>query len=145
MALIKCPECEGSVSDRAEFCPHCGFPLLKNNETTENRSNETKVIEKKCPICKSTKAIYSNGAITCSTCGFVIEVYDEQKFDNHVSEIYKNKHDTVNIPKCPMCGSTDISPISTGERAMSIIGLGIFSKKINKSFKCNNPKCKYTW
>lgn len=50
-----------------------------------------------------------------------------------------------NAPKCPMCGSVDISPISTGERAMSMIGFGLFSKKINKSFKCNNPKCKYTW
>lgn len=27
MALIQCPECGGSVSDRAPTCPHCGFPL----------------------------------------------------------------------------------------------------------------------
>ena len=27
MALIKCPECELQVSDRALSCPHCGYPL----------------------------------------------------------------------------------------------------------------------
>ena len=27
MALMKCPECEGKMSDQACFCPHCGFPL----------------------------------------------------------------------------------------------------------------------
>ncbi len=26
MALIKCPECSGKLSDRAPVCPHCGFP-----------------------------------------------------------------------------------------------------------------------
>lgn len=48
-----------------------------------------------------------------------------------------------NIPKCPTCGSTNIKPITGTERATSIIGLGIFSKKINKTYKCLNCKC--TW
>ena len=31
MALIKCPECGQSVSDKATACIHCGFPLDKIN------------------------------------------------------------------------------------------------------------------
>jgi hypothetical protein len=27
MALIPCPECDQQVSDRAVWCPHCGFPV----------------------------------------------------------------------------------------------------------------------
>lgn len=49
----------------------------------------------------------------------------------------------INIPHCPTCGSTNIKPISATERAASIAGLGLFSKKINKNFKCKN--CGYTW
>ena len=49
----------------------------------------------------------------------------------------------VGVPKCPTCGSTNIRKISTGERMVSVGILGLFSKKINKSFKCN--KCGYTW
>ncbi|WP_418751705.1 tyrosine-type recombinase/integrase [Frisingicoccus sp.] len=29
MSLIKCPECELQVSDRALSCPHCGYPMDK--------------------------------------------------------------------------------------------------------------------
>ena len=29
MALLSCAECSGNVSDQADVCPHCGFPLLK--------------------------------------------------------------------------------------------------------------------
>jgi len=29
MALIKCPECGGNISDKAPACIHCGFPLDK--------------------------------------------------------------------------------------------------------------------
>lgn len=33
MALIKCPECENEVSDKAEKCIHCGYPI--KNELKE--------------------------------------------------------------------------------------------------------------
>ena len=46
-------------------------------------------------------------------------------------------------PHCPHCHSTNISSIGTGERIGSIAMLGVFSKKISKSFKCKN--CGYTW
>ena len=46
-------------------------------------------------------------------------------------------------PHCPTCGSFNIKPISSIERAVSVAGLGLFSKKINKTFKCLD--CKYTW
>lgn len=38
MALIKCPECELQVSDKALSCPHCGFPLLRGSQEQKKRS-----------------------------------------------------------------------------------------------------------
>ncbi len=32
MTLIKCPECELQVSDKAVSCPHCGYPMVKQNK-----------------------------------------------------------------------------------------------------------------
>ena len=57
--------------------------------------------------------------------------------NNAVAREWQNK------PKCPTCSSTNVKKIGTGERAVSVAMLGIFSKKINKSFKCKN--CGYTW
>lgn len=51
--------------------------------------------------------------------------------------------EALNKPKCPTCSSTNIQKIGTGERAVSVATLGMFSNKINKSFKCKN--CGYTW
>lgn len=46
-------------------------------------------------------------------------------------------------PKCPTCGSMNIRKIGAGERVASVVGLGLLSKKINKTWKCNN--CGHTW
>ena len=33
MAIIRCPECNNTVSDQAGTCPHCGYPLKKQGST----------------------------------------------------------------------------------------------------------------
>ena len=30
--LIKCPECDGLVSDKAATCPHCGAPMAAESK-----------------------------------------------------------------------------------------------------------------
>ncbi len=39
--LIRCPECELQVSDKAHSCPHCGYPL-KSNMSRTYKSNKRK-------------------------------------------------------------------------------------------------------
>lgn len=46
-------------------------------------------------------------------------------------------------PKCPTCSSTNVHKISAGERVASVGLFGLFSKKINKTFKCKD--CGYSW
>lgn len=48
MALIKCPECGKEISDRAEACPNCAYPITKINE------NDTVV----CKEAPNTEAEY---------------------------------------------------------------------------------------
>lgn len=33
MPLVKCPECGNECSDKAEFCPKCGYPFSENKST----------------------------------------------------------------------------------------------------------------
>ena len=43
MALIKCPECDLQVSDKAISCPHCGYPLdTKAIKRQHNKSTKRK-------------------------------------------------------------------------------------------------------
>lgn len=45
MAIIKCPECEAEISDRAQSCPKCGVPM-----TSEKQVEETIILEAKGSI-----------------------------------------------------------------------------------------------
>lgn len=40
--LIKCPECELQVSDKAATCPHCGFPLQPSVKSRKPRAKNNK-------------------------------------------------------------------------------------------------------
>lgn len=51
MAIIKCPECGGDISDKAKTCPHCGTPIYI------------------CPECKRV-SIGSEGV--CPHCGYTV-------------------------------------------------------------------------
>ncbi len=51
--------------------------------------------------------------------------------------------DSENIPRCPTCGSTDIQKIGAVDGVVSTQFWGVSSKKIAKTYKCNN--CGYMW
>jgi predicted RNA-binding Zn-ribbon protein involved in translation (DUF1610 family) len=60
-----------------------------------------------------------------------------------IAQVNVQAQEWLNKPKCPTCGSTNVRKMGEVERGASIAAFGIFSKKINKTFKCNN--CGYTW
>ena len=129
-----------------KYCKICGFVDGEGNIDI-------------CPICKSTD--WEDADLIA-----LKEISNDTDFLEAMIELKKNdpieyqlkmsqfkaslkqqenskKVEDDNRPKCPNCHSTNIKAITGTERVMSIMGLGIFSKKINKSFKCLN--CKYTW
>jgi len=40
MALINCPECSKQVSDKAEQCIHCGYPIQKYLDNRNNKNSD---------------------------------------------------------------------------------------------------------
>lgn len=75
------------------------------------------------------------------------EIHDNQPIPDltpqQIAAANAQAQEWLNKPKCPTCGSTNIKKIGGIERGASIAAFGIFSKKINKTFKCGN--CGYTW
>ena len=67
MALIKCPECGKEVSDSAKSCPHCGYPLdkeqpVKQEVVDEDRQfssepEEIKRYRREIEICRSRRVV----------------------------------------------------------------------------------------
>lgn len=64
----------------------------------------------------------------------------EQSNKAHYQSFLDNQK---NVPKCPTCGSTNISNIGTIERGVSVGMVGLASSKIGKTKKCKS--CGYSW
>lgn len=154
MSLIKCPECGKEISDKAKLCPSCGFPInIEENYickingvdinlefALETAKNDNKIsMEDRAYILNRIKKITNLQYPDKLYCKIVAEKKIPKEFNDKTIIVPTKQF----IPKCPHCQSTNIAKISGTERAMSVIGLGILSKKINKSFKCKN--CGYTW
>ena len=50
MALIKCPECNKEISDKATTCPNCGFPVQEINKPKFSLTGMNI-----CPKCGTTE------------------------------------------------------------------------------------------
>ena len=57
MALIKCKECGKQISDKAEECPHCGYPISNESDT----------------ICAECGTLNHGDVNECPNCGCPIE------------------------------------------------------------------------
>ena len=154
MALIKCPECGKEISDKAKACPNCGCPNeIKNEIHYEKFASyvcdncgeglyipDTDVRDEYlCPKCNSPVWYLISSIVHPNTGKAIDRYFDESR---NVGYRKLETHSQAKL-KCPTCGSTNTRKIAGLERGASILTFGIFSKKINKSFKCNN--CGYTW
>lgn len=82
------------------------------------------------------------------------QLFDKDKFEqmvirrdkasqNILSYLNNNFTHNKNVPKCPTCGSTNITKISAVKRATHAYAFGLFSKTAKSQFECKN--CGYKW
>lgn len=79
-------------------------------------------------------------------CEFVIGIRQARQESLNVkanSYSKKLKEAKSNIPRCPICQSSDIKKISGFSKASSVALWGIFSQKVKKQWNCNN--CGSEW
>lgn len=110
-----------------------------------------------CKICGSTKQclMIAEGrkSIYCENCSNFEDIYVspelQKEFDRQNREYAAQKMrpqavHTVNVPKCPICGSTDLSKITATQKAVKIAIFGIFGMGDNgKTWKCNSCGSKF--
>lgn len=55
--LIRCPECNNEISDRANTCPHCGFPIQEDIEKVASNKKYDVIITKLQKDCDKIQII----------------------------------------------------------------------------------------
>ena len=95
--LIQCPECKREVSDKAKFCPQCGYPIEEN--TLEYKVGQ--IIREDSPI-KAICFLEDKGWTLLSA-----KEYVDAYMESHPGCNIKKKR-ADDVLRCPRCGSTDV-------------------------------------
>ncbi len=155
MALIKCSECGKEISDRAITCPNCGCPNVAKNHCIINGTDVDcsfifdKSIDQEIKVLimvENTNLdfdVINKIIVEWATKGVIPPIFNgkESTWEEDMRKLSHSQAD--NTPKCPTCGSSEIQKIGGLERAASVGFWGLFSNKINKTYKCKN--CGHTW
>lgn len=111
-------------SENKEICCYCGGKLNENPFTIDDKFDKELVEKREIKYAK-------------------IRQHDKEEFAKLMKE--KNIGQTpINTPKCPICGSTNLSKISALHKAGKIGLFGIFGMGDNgKTWKCNGCGSKF--
>ena len=90
-----------------------------------------------CPSCGK---VYPANEKMCNLCEE--KLVSEAVYSNRMSAA-RQKAKESNIPKCPICGSTNLKKLSAINRGVSFGVFGFASNKIGKTYECQ--KCKATF
>ncbi len=94
---------------------------------------------KNCKHC-GKGAIHDDDAKKCAICGGTEFEHNEWATQDQIN---KQIEELLRIPKCPICGSTDLKKLTALDRSASAFMWGLGSNKIGKTYECK--KCKATF
>ncbi|MCF2554419.1 hypothetical protein [Faecalicatena contorta] len=108
------------------------------NKGFSNTSYKNSDTFKSCPKCGKQ---YPYLRDHCAECG-----YSTQAYKNRMKKLQEDVEKPIvkNIPRCPICQSTNLSKITTTKKATKIGLFGILGTgDISKTWKCNNCGSKF--
>jgi len=132
MALIKCPECNRDVSDKADKCIHCGYPLTMKlyHENINGIIYDLSFLDDKNET-QAHKMIRIKNLTGCDIFKakeIVLKYCPTELKSEHISHPPQ--------PKCPRCGST---AITAGQRGYSLLwGFLGSGNAVNRCSNCGN-------
>jgi len=128
-----CPKC-GSISASNEECYYCGNVSISTQYTYKEFLNDISNMKQK-----------------------ILEEY-VKKSPEFSEELFRKREEKEtaiahgggtpmtyqqDVPKCPTCGSTNVNKITTTQKAMGFLAVGVFSSNLGKTMECKN--CGYKW
>ena len=127
MNLKICPICRSLYPEDFVKCDRCNEELIDNEvykKWNDNKRNE---------YMKKYKPMYKTEPSSVTVNKLSVSIQHEQDITQQ-----------QNTPKCPICQSTNLSKITTVQKAGKIALFGIFGMGDNgKTWKCNNCGSKF--
>lgn len=121
-----CPKCGHSFPEDWDECNECEVELIY-----EAKDRELNLSQEEREYYDKKSRGYLNQEFVKRGESLTFEAYP-----------YKQNKERY-IPKCPICGSTNLKKLSFTNKAISVGVFGLLSNKINKTWECKN--CKSTF
>lgn len=142
MKLCMC--CLEELFDKDTICYKCNSDKLIDDKEFQQIQTELKLAKRKeidklllMPKYKCVNDYLSIKQTRDERYPEILQ-YNDVSQDVNSSYIKPDPQPTSPTITCPTCGSTNTRKMGSIERGASILTFGIFSKKINKTFKCQN-------
>ena len=146
LSINYCPKCGRIVwieLGAIETCDYCGTLLLDTGKTMTMDEVAHMGNKQKQEFESLKQSIFEQYCLTSPQ-------FDQAALEKRKAMQAGERNKAFNPPpapkpkpRCPTCGSTNVRRVDGLERAASILSIGLFSKKINKSYLCKD--CKATW
>lgn len=111
MALIKCPECGKEVSDKAEKCINCGYPLRNTpylcEEIDGKEYDVSFLLDKSLDVARKVVRVKNITKCSVPTAFEVVSKYCSEDLE----ELRRKNREEANKKKCPYCRHTEFTPV----------------------------------
>ena len=138
--LISCPDCQKSLSDKAQTCPHCGCPRSLMPQTNSKSSLPDRILSpsqpdenlkfmfqhKQWPSCSEYAREESSQCLFCGQ-----SLIDISTVGREILETMESRR-----PKCMMCGGT-MQTMDAGSRG-SAFALGNLFGALSHTHRCKS-------
>ncbi len=105
MPLISCPDCSREVSDKADACPQCAFPIAKGQALSSSTV-----------VCLGCQRQFNAGDELCPHCG----LFNSQKYNKpepQAHQVTQAEPMDSDVVRCPKCGSKNVAVMKEGFKA----------------------------
>lgn len=114
MSLINCPKCSKEVSDKIEFCPHCGYQFANEKDSNEQQADTMEIaVNKKSK--KNRVILFSAILLIIALVGgiiFYIQTIQLNEYENYALNIINNLKDKTDDTEKLVINSIDfLAPI----------------------------------
>lgn len=131
-----CIDCESSSKNEKSFCEKCNSTNVV--DITGSNISIGDILMLKEISCNKD---FLQAMIELKEKDIIEYTAKLSQFKSQVNQ--QTQQINNNKPKCPTCGSTKLSKVSTISKAGSVALWGLFSQKVKKNWHCGN--CGYEW
>ena len=104
MAIIKCPECQNEVSDKAVSCPKCGYPIVSVDDIVHSLEDKNITVNNENEATEYSHLGNDDNYTENHTDNTNVAIQNQEEAEKYIECPRCKKMVDIQAPYCPDCG-----------------------------------------